>query len=175
MPIKQSINSNKNIGKPTNNSINEIILTLNNHQNNIRHLCDNLEKIADSLPSNIDNNLCQSTAENIYSALKSSHDFEEKNVFSFLKTNDPENFKLSQSLERLHFEHLEDQGFAEEVCDALKLVMTDRLEKNPASTGYMLRGFFEGLRRHLAFEQEHILPILINHLEARNDKPTKPS
>jgi hypothetical protein len=24
----------------------------------------------------------------------------------------------------------------------------------------MLRGFFEGLRRHIAFEREHIVPIL---------------
>jgi hypothetical protein len=24
----------------------------------------------------------------------------------------------------------------------------------------MLRGFFEGLRRHIAFEREHIVPLL---------------
>jgi hypothetical protein len=28
------------------------------------------------------------------------------------------------------------------------------------ATGYMLRGFFEGVRRHIAFEQDHLLQHL---------------
>ncbi|MNL85495.1 hypothetical protein D3C87_2138230 [compost metagenome] len=42
--------------------------------------------------------------------------------------------------------------------------MTDALLKlgsgatvNMEATGYMLRGFFEGMRRHIAFEREFLL------------------
>ena len=31
---------------------------------------------------------------------------------------------------------------------------------NFEALSYMLRGFFEGLRRHIAFEVEHLMPIL---------------
>ena len=31
---------------------------------------------------------------------------------------------------------------------------------NPEATGYMLRGFFEALRRHIAFERDHLLAVL---------------
>lgn len=31
---------------------------------------------------------------------------------------------------------------------------------NAEAIGFMLRGFFEGLRRHIAFEREHVLPMI---------------
>ena len=32
--------------------------------------------------------------------------------------------------------------------------------ENPEAVGFMLRGLFETLRRHIAFEREHVLPIV---------------
>jgi hypothetical protein len=31
---------------------------------------------------------------------------------------------------------------------------------NAETTGYMLRGYFVGMRRHIAFEQEHLLGMV---------------
>ncbi len=36
----------------------------------------------------------------------------------------------------------------------------DRDAVDVEKLGYMLRGFFTGVRRHLAFEREYILPII---------------
>ena len=35
-------------------------------------------------------------------------------------------------------------------------------QNNPEKLGYMLRGFFEGLKRHVAFEQTHLIPLIKN-------------
>jgi hemerythrin-like domain-containing protein len=67
---------------------------------------------------------------------------------------------LKATVERLRYEHWEDESFADEVADALIRFVTDRASSNAETLAYMLRGFFEGLRRHIAFEREHIVPIL---------------
>ena len=67
---------------------------------------------------------------------------------------------LNRSLERLKYEHWEDESFAEEVSDGLIRFVSDPDHPSPDTLAYMLRGFFEGLRRHIAFESEHILPLL---------------
>nr|WP_312891188.1 hypothetical protein [Mesorhizobium silamurunense] len=58
------------------------------------------------------------------------------------------------STRRLRAEHVEDQCFGDEVAETLVAIgHGDPIE--PAEVvGFMLRGFFEGLRRHIAFERE---------------------
>ena len=67
---------------------------------------------------------------------------------------------LKATVERLRYEHWEDESFADEVADALIRFVTDKASSNAETLAYMLRGFFEGLRRHIAFEREHIVPLL---------------
>ncbi len=57
-------------------------------------------------------------------------------------------------------EHVEDQCFADEVTVALMKLGRGRVVGNAEEIGFMLRGFFETIRRHVAFEREHLLPIL---------------
>ena len=38
--------------------------------------------------------------------------------------------------------------------------------RNPETIGYMLRGFFEGIRRHIAFVGEHSIPKIRQLAEA---------
>jgi hemerythrin-like domain-containing protein len=77
-------------------------------------------------------------------------------LFPQLQSSPDATEALAPTLERLKFEHCEDECFAEELTDALlKLGSGERV--NMEAVGYMLRGFFEGIRRHIAFEREHLL------------------
>lgn len=125
---------------------------LENHYQALLGLCNALEKIADNLPDNVDAQECLYVARSIYPVVKSAHEYEEKSVFPHLETLDSD-AELAGNLDRLHAEHWEDESFAGELQDALIEFVTNPGSSNPETLGYMLRGFFEGLRRHVAFER----------------------
>lgn len=151
--------------------LDQIIATMRNNLATQLALCEELEAIADSLPGDVDAQKCLHAARTLYPAIKRAHDFEENKVFPLLSADMGTYYggsqpPLASSLERLRYEHWEDESFAEELSDALAQRVTD--VANAETIGYMLRGFFEGLRRHIAFESELILPLLVRRLEAGN-------
>ena len=159
-----------------------------------RRLCAALEAIADALPDNLDTQHTLHVARLIGPTIRRAHAFEEQTVFPLLEGHFATRPELATTLERLHFEHWEDESFAEELAEKLvDAVMRaasrrrgERPKAGPAARlaaigpagapdpcgprpepdplaealGYMLRGFFEGLRRHIAFEEEHLVPLL---------------
>ena len=157
-----------------------------------RRLCDALEAVADGLPDDLDAQQTLHLARSIGPGIRRAHRFEEDTVFPLLKTRRDAPPELFATLERLHFEHWEDESFGDELAEKLiDYVRTRAAAKrngkalavvsarggqwpfvtvaapsaspaNPAAEtlGYMLRGFFEGLRRHIAFEEEHLVPLL---------------
>jgi len=117
-------------------------------------LCDELEQIADSLPDQIDRSKCLHAATKLGPMIRSIHEFEEDVLFPALaavRTNDE---SLAKTLERLRFEHCEDECFAEELTEALLELGRGSKTVNIEATAYMLRGFFEAVRRHVAAERE---------------------
>jgi len=123
-------------------------------------LCERLEEVADELPALSDTQMCLSLARQIHPMIRAAHEYEEKTLFPLLMTTDKMDDTLKSTVERLRYEHWEDESFADEVADAMIRFVTDRASSNAETLAYMLRGFFEGLRRHIAFEREHIVPIL---------------
>ena len=69
-----------------------------------------------------------------------------------------------KTIQRLHAEHWEDESFAFEVQDALIEFAQNPKQSNVEALAYMLRGFFEGVRRHVAFEWEHVVPTVRKNL-----------
>ncbi|THV25044.1 hemerythrin domain-containing protein [Peteryoungia ipomoeae] len=118
-------------------------------------LCSELEDIADSLPAAINRQKCIYAAKALGPLIKGIHQFEESVVFPRLLA-DARSDQMDATVERLKFEHCEDECFAEELTDAL-LKLGSGAPVNMEAVGYMLRGFFEGLRRHIAFEREFLL------------------
>jgi hypothetical protein len=55
-------------------------------------------------------------------------------------------------------EHVEDSVAAEDISETLLAHGHGKPIDNPEALGYMLRAMFEALRRHVAFEQDHVLP-----------------
>ncbi|TIT74091.1 MAG: hemerythrin domain-containing protein, partial [Mesorhizobium sp.] len=64
------------------------------------------------------------------------------------------------SIQRLRAEHVEDECFADEITEILLAIGHGERVDNAEAIGFMLRGFFESLRRHIAFEREHVLPLI---------------
>jgi hemerythrin-like domain-containing protein len=119
-------------------------------------LCDQLEEIADSLPSSVNRQKCIYAAKALGPLIKGAHHYEEHVLFPWLEQSSPGDDSLRETVSRLKFEHCEDECFAEELTDAL-LRLGSGNPVNIEATGYMLRGFFETMRRHIAFEREHLL------------------
>ena len=130
------------------------------HHKRQLELCERLEQLADSLPANINSQECLSLSWQIYPVVREAHRFEEETLFPLLLEFDSKDIKLADSLERLKFEHWEDESFAEDISLSLRQVISEPGKANIEKIAYMLRGFFEGMRRHIAFEAEHLMPIL---------------
>lgn len=127
------------------------------HADKLR-LCDALEAIADALPDAIDRVHCLSVASELVPMLRAAHRFEECYIFPLYakaRGDDAE----APSLARLKAEHVEDECFADEITETLLAIGRGGPIGNAEATGFMLRGFFEMQRRHIAFEREHILPL----------------
>lgn len=137
----------------------KLIDSMRSHHERLFAMCGRLESIADSLPNEVNRQECLVVARDVYPVVKEAHDFEEQELFPHLQTSvatDP----LNDSLERLRFEHWEDEAFAEEISEVLGRIGRGGSLAEAEKLSWMLRGFFEGARRHIAFEVEHLLPIL---------------
>jgi len=123
-------------------------------------LCRELEEIADSLPAGVDRPKCLDAAAIIGPLTKGIHKYEETVLFPWIAKNVLAPPELTSTLERLKLEHCEDECFAEELVDALVKLGKGDQDINPEAIGYMLRGFFVGTRRHIAFEREHLMGLV---------------
>ena len=123
-------------------------------------LCMRLEMLADHLPENFNRQECLSISWQLYPTLRSAHKFEEGKLFPFLLLPCQTDSSIVQSIERLRHEHWEDESSAEDLGLNLREMVKNPVAANIDKISYMLRGFFEGLRRHIAFETEHLLPML---------------
>jgi len=120
-------------------------------------LCDRLEEIADSLPDSVNRQKCIYAARALGPMIRGVHRFEEEVVFPLIAERLKGDTQIEATLNRLRFEHCEDECFAEELIEALHALGAADPDINIEATGYMLRGFFEAMRRHIAFESEHLL------------------
>ncbi len=122
--------------------------------------CKRLEMAADLLPDGIEAQDCLLLAQSVVPLIKRAHEFEEQVIFPALLAATEAPTGLPQTIDRLRFEHLGDEEFASDLCISLRQFVIDRNSANIDALSWMLRGFFEGLRRHIAYERDHILPLV---------------
>lgn len=121
-------------------------------------LCDELESLADSLPSG--HHRCVLLARAMCPLIASTHQIEEELLFVPLSRLTDRVPEMPATLERLRLEHHADLCFAEELQDALLAFGRGEDVTTAEAVGYMLRGFFQSVRRHVAFEKEILVPLL---------------
>jgi hemerythrin-like domain-containing protein len=123
-------------------------------------LCDALERVADGLPHRVERSLCLEIAARIVPMLKESHAYEEEVVFPAFAAAAARPLVGDASVRRLKAEHVEDECAAQDLADVLFAIGHGSAIDNPEALGFMLRAFFETTRRHIAFEREHVMPVL---------------
>ena len=123
-------------------------------------LCDALEALADSLPYGADRQRCLHLARAVYPLVASSQKVEEALLLAPLACLAAKLPDVPATLERLRFEHHSDLCFAEELNGVLLAFGRGEDLIAPDAVGYMLRAFFESVRRHVAFEKEVLVPLL---------------
>ncbi|MBN9364232.1 MULTISPECIES: hemerythrin domain-containing protein [unclassified Devosia] len=113
-------------------------------------LCDLLESVADSLPWRVDRKQCLHIAAMVSPVLQQAHRAEETHLFPLILARLADGAAV---VERLHTEHFVDECFGEEVQCELLLLGRGEPALDADATGYMLRGFFHGIRRHCSNER----------------------
>ncbi|MCB8838582.1 hemerythrin domain-containing protein [Aurantimonas sp. VKM B-3413] len=124
-------------------------------------LCARLETLADRLALAVDAQHCLHLARSIYPILRRAHDFEERELFPLLRRQKGARADLSLTLDKLKFEHFEDEGSAEEVIQALIDFVCGGAAVDVESLRRRLQEFAQALRRHLAFERAVLLPRVL--------------
>nr|WP_256477704.1 hemerythrin domain-containing protein [Aurantimonas marianensis] len=137
-----------------------LVVRLNGHFSVLSDLCDRLEEIADRLPDKVNRQDALHVARSVSPTVRRAHDFEETVLFPLLKSRFATDAAIGEALNDLRFEHWEDEMFAEELAEGLVGFIGGLEPRNPEALGYMLRGFFGGMRRHITFEKAHIVPLV---------------
>jgi len=115
-------------------------------------LCDALEAVADSLPHKVNARTCRTLSEALVPLVSQTHQLEEDALFPLLAAS--QNPQLSRTLARLREEHISDHSVAAEVSEALHDLSEGQSKLSPDAIGYLLRSFFESMRRHVQSERE---------------------
>jgi hemerythrin-like domain-containing protein len=94
--------------------------------------------------------------------MRRSHDIEETRIFPLFERGFAHGPRAI-SVARLKAEHVADECSASDVSEELLRIGHGGEIGNPEALGFMLRAFFESLRRHIAFEREHVVPTLLHN------------
>ena len=137
----------------------ELAQEFRRHLSRQANLCDRLERLADELPDALNVRESLYLAQCLLPTVILAHRFEEDSIFPLLRQG-PQDLAMIFTLDRLRYEHMGDEGYAGDIALNLRTYVAHRRDSNAETLGWMLRGFFEAVRRHIAFEREHILPLL---------------
>ena len=123
-------------------------------------LCAHLEDFADALPDAIDRQECLIMSRALGPMVHRIQEFEEQQVFPILLAWQAIKPEMTETIDRLKIEHQLDSCYAEDVQDMLRGLGEGRPTLSPDAAGFMPRGFFEAMRRHVAFEQQFVVPLV---------------
>ena len=122
-------------------------------------LCDVLETIADGLPGTLECALAAMVADALKVDVPLHHQDEEQGLFPLLAERAAPEDNVEAMIRQLNREHLADDTYSTDLIDLLDALAVGQIPLNPEMAGYMIRGFFESYRRHIAFENIVILPL----------------
>lgn len=127
-------------------------------------LCEALENVADQLGAQPNRQKCLQMAEELDPIMQRAHAFEANVLFPLLASIVSEGSEETATiakryLEQLKTEHEDDVGLVGEVVEALREFGQDSSPISSDAIGYLLRGLFVGLRRHLAYENQVVRTI----------------
>lgn len=127
-----------------------------------RELCDILESIADGLPYKFNLHLAGVATAILASSLPDHTRFEDEALFPLLRQRAGGGEAIHPVLNRLEDEHHGDEGMLDKVIHMLKSAIAGGLKglnDQGELLGFVLRGFIESQRRHIAWEDQVVVPL----------------
>lgn len=121
-------------------------------------LCDALEFIADGLPNRIPTKLVREVTAVLAHGMTAHFRIEEQILFPLLRERAREDTSLMGALSQLETEHGRDADLCGELAEELRSLAAREEPRNVEMLAYMLRGYFEGQRRHIEWENTIVLP-----------------
>ncbi|MFM9845876.1 MAG: hemerythrin domain-containing protein [Hyphomicrobiaceae bacterium] len=121
-------------------------------------LCCLLETIADNLPRRVSHRLASTAVTILEKSFPAHMQFEDEALFPLLRKRAAAGAAVLSALDCLADEHERDAAALVELTDALREAADKGAARNPEMFGYPLRGFFDGQRRHIAWEDRVIVP-----------------
>ncbi|MBP0446577.1 hemerythrin domain-containing protein [Roseomonas sp. SSH11] len=121
----------------------------------LRALCDRLETIADGLPGLPPEEERQLLARHLAALLPPHQDREDELLTSLLPSGGGSAIERSL-IERIRGQHITDAVHAQDLAGALETASPGMAAE---ALGYMLRCFFDGCRRAMAFEELALLKL----------------
>jgi len=128
-------------------------------RNDQLELCNGMELVADHLPDDVDIDLYEGIYEKLRRNLPIYHKNEEA-LFEQASRHETSWIDWSPVLECVRLEHATHNCYADEVYEYLNVLQTRTSINNPSTIGYMLRSCFYSIRRHLAWEDLMIIPVV---------------
>ena len=123
-----------------------------------RVLADLLESVADSLPDAVNQASAALAASLLRDSVVRRSPLEEAALFPLLEAHVPDGSPLHRAVLLARREQRECAGRAIELAEELDLLAANGRARNADALGFMLRAFFDGLRRHLDWIDIAILP-----------------
>lgn len=121
-----------------------------------RWMCRTLEEVADSLGGPIDEIACKHLLASLENDLPLCHQDEEA-VFDVLGADAPADGLLAKCIGLAKAEHEIHELYFIELSEPLEDLSLGRKPESLSATGYLFRCFFEGVRRHLDWEDAVLL------------------
>ena len=143
------------------------ILKIEEEQVHLMALCDRLETIADRLPDNLNHFTVETVAYELRAKLPRLHMHMEQQLFPILKKRALPEDGIEEIIDGFTHEHAMDDGYVLGVLGVLEIldqssrsqIAADQTAENYEAVGYLLRGFFEALRRHLRWQRFIVLRL----------------
>lgn len=131
-------------------------------------LCDQLERIADDLLEPIDPFLAKTSVVGLRQCTRRHLLLEEGYLYPVLTKRLRRGELEEDLLIQIREEHASDECLAYDTADQLEQAIERGRAENPEMLGYMLHGFFECRRRHIAWEDAVVLPLARSRLSAKD-------
>ena len=121
-------------------------------------LCDLLDVIAEGLPHAFDQSLAVIAVAILQGSVPTHTRFEDEALFPLLRRRLTADDPVVSALTCLEREHEWDAEIVNELTGALKSAAGNCAVQNPEALRQSLRGFSESHRRHIAWEEQVVLP-----------------
>lgn len=122
-------------------------------------LCRLLEEIADALPGPVNQQLASSTVPALRTLVTRHIAIQKHILFPMLRRRVRDGGMLDPLIDRIALDNASDELLAHDVADLLEAAISEGQPEKPGMLAYMLRGLFEGRRRHIAWERISLLPL----------------